>query len=327
MRRSVAGFVCLMAGALSSAVPAQQPSASAPANKVRAVQATTPIGSGPYPAIMETAPGLPTHTLYRPADLGATGKLPVVAWGNGACLNMGNSFRWFLSDIASYGYLVIAVGPIVTTLPQFPPESMAPIPPVAASVTAQGAMKLPPPATHSSQLIDAINWASAESERRGSPFYHRLDTHNIAVMGQSCGGVQAIEASADPRVRTTVVWNSGLFPQPTAMAGGKTLTKEDLKLLHGPTAYISGDAEDIAFVNANDDFDHIGKLPILRAYGRGITHAGTYNARNGGEFAGIAVGWLNWQLKGDTRAAKNFVGPDCGLCVNPHWVVRSKNLH
>jgi dienelactone hydrolase len=327
MRRSVAGFVCLMVAALSSAVPAQQPSASAPANTVRAVQAATPIGSGPYPAIMETAPGLPTHTLYRPADLGSAGKLPVVAWGNGACLNMGNSFRWFLSDIASYGYLVIAVGPIVTTLPQFPPESMAPIPPVAASVTAQGAMKLPPPATHSSQLIDAINWASAESERRSSPFYHRLDTHNIAIMGQSCGGVQAIEASADPRVRTTVVWNSGLFPQPTAMAGGKTLTKEDLKLLHGPTAYISGDAEDIAFVNANDDFDRIGKLPILRAYGRGITHAGTYNARNGGEFAGIAVGWLNWQLKGDTRAAKIFVGPDCGLCVNPHWVVRSKNLH
>jgi dienelactone hydrolase len=327
MKHSFAGFVCLILGALSSAVPAQQPSAAAPTNTVPAVEATTPIGSGPYPAIMEAAPGLPTHTLYRPANLGSAGKLPVVAWGNGACLNVGNGFRWFLSDIASYGYLVIAVGPIVTSLPQFPAESMAPIPPVAPSITAQGAMKLPPPATHSSQLIDAINWASAENERSGSPFYHHLDTHDIAIMGQSCGGVQAIEASADPRVRTTVVWNSGLFPQPTTMAGGKTLTKEDLKLLHGPTAYISGDAEDIAFVNANDDFDRIEKLPLLRAYGRGITHGGTYNARNGGEFAGIAVGWLNWQLKGNARAAKNFVGPDCGLCMNPHWVVRSKNLH
>jgi hypothetical protein len=138
--------------------------------------------------------------------------------------------------------------------------------------------------------------------------------------------VQAIEASADPRVRTTMVWNSGLFNQPTAMAGGKTLTKENLKLLHGPTAYISGDAEDIAFVNANDDFDHIDTVPLLRAYGRGITHGGTYNNRNGGELAGVAVAWLNWQLKGDARAAKMFVGPDCGLCVNPHWVVRSKHL-
>jgi dienelactone hydrolase len=328
MKRCLAGFVWLVAGVLSAVAPAQQPPApaSAPPRSVPAVQPTTPIGSGPYLAIMEANPDLPTHTLYRPADLGSAGKMPIVAWGNGACFNIGNSFRWFLSDIASYGYLVIAVGPIGTT-PQFPPESMAPIPPVPAAVTAQGAMKLPPPATHSAQLIDAINWALAENERGGSPFYHRLDTHDIAVMGQSCGGVQAIEASADPRVRTTMVWNSGLFNQPTAMAGGKTLTKENLKLLHGPTAYISGDAEDIAFANANDDFDHIDNVPLLRAYGRGITHGGTYNNRNGGEFAGVAVAWLNWQLKGDARAAKMFVGPDCGLCVNPHWVVRSRNLH
>jgi dienelactone hydrolase len=318
--------VCLIAAVLSSAVVAQQPPTSAPANAATMLPASTPIGSGPYLAIMESSPGLPTHTLYHPADLRAAGKLPIVAWGNGACLNAGNRFRWFLSDIASYGYLVIAVGPIATTLPQFPPESMAPIAPVPANVTAQGALKLPPPATHSSQLIDAIDWAVAENERSSSPFFHRLDTHAIAVMGQSCGGVQAIEASADPRVRTTMVWNSGLFSQPTAMAGGKVLTKEDLRRLHAPTAYISGDAEDIAFLNANDDFEHIDKLPLLRAYGRGITHGGTYNIRNGGEFAGVAVAWLNWQLKTDAHAAKMFVGPDCGLCVNPHWVVRSKNL-
>lgn len=326
MKHRAAGVLGLIGTALGSALLAQQPQGSAPARIAVTVAPEVPIGSGPYRALMEAAPGLPSHTLYHPAELGAAGKLPIVAWGNGACANAGNSFRWFLSDIASYGYLVIAVGPIVTPLRQFPPESMAPIPPVPAAVTAQGAMKLPPPATHSAQLIEAIDWAIAENERSASPFHHRLDTQNIAVMGQSCGGVQAIEASADPRVRTTMVWNSGLFNQPTAMAGGKTLTKEDLKRLHGPTAYVSGDAEDIAFMNANDDFEHLGKLPALRAYGRGITHGGTYNARNGGEFAGIAVGWLNWQLKGDARAAKMFVGPECGLCVNPHWVVRGKNL-
>jgi len=316
------GVVGLVATAFSAVLLAQSPSATVSAT----VQPTTPIGSGPHLAIMETVPGLPTHTLYHPADLGAIGKLPVVAWGNGACLNIGNSFRWFLSDIASYGYLVIAVGPIGAA-PQFPPESMAPVPPVSSAVIAQGARKLPPPATQSSQLIDAIDWAIAENARSSSAFYRRLDIHNIAVMGQSCGGVQAIEASADPRVHTTVIWNSGLFNQPTAMAGGKTLTKQDLMRLHGPTAYISGDAEDIAFTNANDDFDRIQGLPLLRAYGRGITHGGTYNNRNGGEFAGVAVAWLNWQLKGDARAAKMFIGSDCGLCVNPHWVVRSKNLH
>lgn len=314
------GFLLLLQLAASATpVGAQTPGATPPD-----VPANTPLGSGQHPAIMQVDPGLPTHTLYRPADLPAAGKLPVIVWGNGACWNAGNSFRWFLSEISSYGYLVIALGPIVDKPVPRPPQPMTPMPPSTA--TAAGAAQLPPPATHSSQLIDAINYAIAENERRGSQLFHHLDTAAIAVMGQSCGGAQAIEASADPRVRTTVIWNSGLFREPTSMAGGKPLTKSDLNSLHAPTAYISGDAEDIAYANANDDFDYIKKLPLFRAYERGTLHSGTYNERNGGEFAGIAIAWLNWQLKGDTRSRLMFVGPDCGLCVNPRWVVRTKNL-
>jgi hypothetical protein len=145
-------------------------------------------------------------------------------------------------------------------------------------------------------------------------------------MGQSCGGAQAIEASVDPRVRTTVLWNSGLFAEPTTMGGGKALSRDDLRALHGPTALISGDEEDLAFANANANFDLIDHVPVLRAYARGVLHSGTYGERNGGEFAGVAVAWLNWQLKGDARSGRLFVGNDCGLCVNPHWVVRSKHL-
>lgn len=320
LKSVIAAAVLYMLGA-AAVLPAAGAEPQSPA-----VPAQTPLGSGPFHAIMEVDAGLPTHTLYHPADLAAAGKLPIIAWGNGACWNVGNAFRWFLSDIASYGYLVVAIGPI-TEDPQAlrMPTPMTPLTPSAAN--AAGVAKLPPPATHSAQLLDAITWAVAENERPGSPFYHRLDVHAIAVMGQSCGGVQAIEASADPRVRTSVIWNSGLFPQATRMAGGKELTKADLKALHAPIAYISGDEEDIAFVNANDDFEKIEGVPALRAYGRGVTHGGTYNERNGGDFAGVAVGWLNWQLKADPHARHLFVGADCGLCVNPHWVVRSKNLH
>jgi len=303
-------------------VPADTPKVPADAPKV---PADTPMGSGPHPAVMEVDASLPTHTLYHPVDLAAAGRLPVVLWGNGACWNAGDSFRWFLSDIASYGYLVIALGPIADFKRPLAPATMAPIPP--GSATVRDAAKLPPPATHSSELIDALNWAVAIEAKEGHKLYHRLNTTAIAVMGQSCGGVQAIEASADPRVRTSVIWNSGLFREPTSMAGGKSLTKEDLRKLHAPTAYISGDAEDIAFVNANEDFDVIQNIPVFRAYGRGVLHTGTYGERNGGEFAGVAVGWLNWQLKGDRRARAMFVGPDCGLCVNPHWVVRARNLN
>lgn len=324
--RRVNGLIAVLAQWCGLAVATLPGAWAADAPPVQ-VPAQTPIGSGPYRALMEVDPGLPTHTLYHPVDLTAAGKLPIVAWGNGACWNVGNAFRWFLSDIASYGYLVIAIGPLSQDPPSLRmPTPMAPLAPSNAGAVAAGAAKLPPPASHSSQLIDAINWAQAENERTGSRFFHRIDTHAIALMGQSCGGVQAIEASADPRVRTSVIWNSGLFPQPTRMAGGGELTKANLKQLHAPIAYISGDDEDIAFANANDDYERIQNLPVLRAYGRGVTHGGTYNDRNGGEFAGVAVGWLNWQLKGDRQARNLFVGAECGLCVNPHWVVRSKNL-
>lgn len=321
MLRRAIGVLFVMSLSAGAVLAAPPPVPAPPS----AVPANTPVGSGPFRAVMGMDPGLAGFTMYHPSDLRRAGLLPIVAWGNGACLNVGNAFRWFLSDIASYGYLVIALGPIDEGHYPHPPSApMAPIAPAPA--TAAAANKLPPPATHSSQLIDAINWAVAENQRANSPYHHSLDPQAIAVMGQSCGGAQAIEASADPRVRTSVIWNSGLFREPTSMGGGKALSKADLNRLHAPIAYISGDDEDIAYVNANEDFDYLQHIPVLRAYGRGILHSGTYAERNGGEFSGIAVAWLNWQLKHDVRASRLFVGPDCGLCVNPHWVVRTKNL-
>jgi hypothetical protein len=37
--------------------------------------------------------------------------MPVIIWGNGACLNIGNMFANFLTEIASYGFMIIANGP------------------------------------------------------------------------------------------------------------------------------------------------------------------------------------------------------------------------
>lgn len=297
---------------------AQAPSVGPPA--------TPPsTGSGPYKAVMEMDAGLPDHTIYRPEDLSTLGgaRLPIVLWGNGACANTGNLFQPFLTEISSYGYLVIALGPIrelkaqpFTAPPPRPQGANPPSPP----------LNLRPPATHPAQLIAAMNWAIAENQRADSKYYQRLDSSKIAVMGQSCGGIQALEVATDPRITTAVLWNSGLFPRPNSMGGGKTMSKDDLKLLHTPVAYVSGDAQDIAFVNSNDDFDHIKSIPAFRGYERGVGHGGTYRQPNGGEFAGVAIAWLNWQLKGNQRSALMFRGDDCGLCVNPRWVVHKKNI-
>ena len=177
------------------------------------------------------------------------------------------------------------------------------------------------------QLIEAINWTIAENGRQGSRYYGKLDTTKIAVAGMSCGGVQAIEASVDPRIKTTIVANSGLMAVPTTMSGsGKPVPKESLKLMHAPVLYMSGDESDIAFANANDDFEKINHIPAFRAYLKGIGHGGTYHDTDGGPFGKVTLAWLNWQLKGNKEAAKMFQGDKCSLCADPQWVTRKKKI-
>jgi dienelactone hydrolase len=314
---------------------AMAPSFAAAEFVSKPIAADTPLGTGPYKAIMEMDPRLPTHTLFRPKDMaGVRGRMPVVVWANGACRSEGNRYHYLLTEIASHGYLVLALGPMGWTgaeiwygsvaEPYFPPGPGQPLigpPPLDLAV---GGSLVDPP-TRPSQMVDAIDWAAAENSRRGGRFFGRLDPGKVAVMGTSCGGAQAIEAAADPRVSTTMAWSGAFFPTPFSV-GGKTLTKDDLKRIHGPIAYISGDQRDVAFVNASDDFERIEHVPALRAYRKETGHEGTFGEPNGGDFGRVAVAWLGWRLQGDAVAGRMFTGPGCDLCTDPKWVVKQKNL-
>src|SRR6185436_2070141 len=57
----------------------------------------------------------------------------------------------------------------------------------------------------------AINWAIAQNGDNASPYKGKLDVSKIAVFGHSCGGLQALEVSGDPRVSTTLVVDSGIL--------------------------------------------------------------------------------------------------------------------
>src|SRR6185503_7239256 len=72
-------------------------------------------GTGPYKAIAVSNSSISTHTIYRPKDLGAFGdkeKLPILAWGNGGCANSNATHQNYLSEIASHGYFIVAIGPL-----------------------------------------------------------------------------------------------------------------------------------------------------------------------------------------------------------------------
>ncbi len=284
------------------------------------------VGTGRYPALKEMVDSLPNHVIYRPADLSKLGKdkLGVLAWGNGACAADGAGGRLHLAEIASHGYLAIASGTIQSG-PGAPPQSVTGGPGAAPAPGPNGMpLHIPPPATKADLLTQAIDWALAENQRKESPYYGRINPQWIAVSGWSCGGLQALEVAADPRVRTVVIHSSGIFSAANPIPG-ITITKAALEKLHTPIIYILGGPSDIAYANGMDDFRRINSVPVFVA-NLDVGHGGTFFDDNGGREASVAVSWLDWQLKGDTGAAKRFVGADCGLCKDPQWKVEAKNL-
>jgi hypothetical protein len=276
----------------------------------------------------EEVASLPHHVIYRPRDLAALGKqkLGVVAWGNGGCSEDGASTRFPLLELASHGYLVIASGRILSG-PGAPPRPTA-APPASPTVSApamSGPRQLPPPKTKASDLNDAIDWAVAENLRQGSAYFGRIDPRQIAVSGWSCGGLQALTAAQNPRVRTAVLQNTGIFINGPSPIPGMDLTKSALLKLHTPVLYILGGPTDIAYANGMDDFKRIEHVPVAVA-NIATGHGGTYFQPNGGPVESVAVSWLQWQLRGDQQAAARFVGKDCGLCKDPNWTFQKKNI-
>ena len=266
-------------------------------------------GTGPYSAIVTEDAGLPGMTIYRPKDLTpfAGKKLPVLLWGNGGCANSTDGHKNFLNEIASQGYIVLGIGPLKRE------QGGAP---------GGGGMG---GGTKASQLTDALDWITKLTNASGNDYSDKIDVSKVAAMGMSCGGLQAIEISKDPRISTTMVCNSGVINGTSAIGGMPSVTKEDLKKYHNPVLYLIGGPTDIAYENAMDDYKRIEHVPVAIT-NLDVGHGGTYMQPKGGEFARVALAWLNWQLKGVQEDSKLFIGDNCGLCVDDKWTIEIKNL-
>jgi hypothetical protein len=311
-----------MCGAWAAQPPAQTADQRAQEAAQRAAHDRMPDtpGTGRFAAMKEEPASLPNHVLYRPADLAALGgtKLGIYLFGNGACVDDGASSRLHLLEVASHGYLAIAPGrirsgPGATQPPRPAPSSQSPQLNVKSSYR---------------DLLSAIDWAAAQNADPHSPYYRRIDTSAIAVSGYSCGGAQAMRVAADPRVKTLVMMNSGLFPDgQSAGIPEQDVRKAALQLLHAPVLYVIGGETDVAYANSQDDFRRIDQVPVFMANLKGVGHGGTYWQPNGGRAAAVVVAWLDWQLRGDMFAGRTFLGADCGLCRDSAWTVQKKRIH
>ena len=265
-------------------------------------------GTGAYKAIMREEPTLPEHTIFVPQDLSAFGPaklLPVLVWGNGACANSPFEHMNFLNEIASNGFIVLATGDIPMVDEWY-----------------KG------PMSRAEQQIESIDWIIAQNANPKSPYYQKIDTKAICVAGMSCGGLQTLFNCADPRIKTLMICNSGLFNEQNAAqaVGGMPMPKkEKLNDIHTPIMYMLGGKEDIAYGNGMDDFKRIQHVPCC-AINFPVGHGGTYRQPHGGEFTIPALAWLQWQLQGNKEAAKMFIGKKPQLLQRKDWTLESNKL-
>jgi len=300
MFQSALAAICLMAFSLTSMSFTTE---DAPGSRI-----VEDGGTGPYKAIMKEEASLKAHTIFVPQDLSAFNQdkpLPVLVWGNGACSNSPFEHYLFLNEIASYGYIVVATG--------YMPEE---------------GERYHGPMSTTEQQIESIDWVIAQNADESSPYYNKIDVKNIAVAGMSCGGLQTLYNCADKRIKTLMVCNSGLFNESNAgsAVGGMPMPpKSKLKEIHSSIIYILGGETDIAYGNGMDDFSKIDHVPAC-ATNLPVGHGGTYAQPHGGEYAIVALAWLNWQLKGDQEAAKMFKGDDCELLKRKDWTIEKNAL-
>jgi hypothetical protein len=337
LRLAAASVVLVVAGLATVAAQTAAPASDPPRIRVVTVAQRGGPPTGPSPVVIEHDQTLATHTIYRPTDLGSS-KHGVLVWGEGGCAKNGLTFPEFLTELASHGFVIIADGPPVDNAGRGGPGGGgAPRAgggggaPRAGGPPAGGAPGAAPGAApggpgrgnaamlDGTALVQAIDWIAKEGNDKTSRFYKKVETGRVAAMGMSCGGLMSYGASADPRVATVGIWNSGLIqPDEKIFAG-----------LHSSVIIVTGGESDIAYANGKRDFETMpAKIPVFYGVHPSVGHGGTYNEDNGGAFGVTAVAWLKWQLMKDTSASGKgyFVGDKCVICGDAKWQTAAKAL-
>jgi acetyl esterase/lipase len=251
-------------------------------------------GSGQHKSVAVREKSLPDFVIYRPMNMNAamtigrtnmwaTGeakkeKLPVLIFCNGGCVDTSIGYENMLTNIASNGYVVVAIGELQMFAEHEKDQH-----------------------TPSSMVQKALDWICSPS----SPYYNYIDTEKIAAAGHSCGGAQVLANAADPRLKTYLILNAGMGKMTMADASAKSL-----KNLHAPILYLVGGTSDVAWQNAQIDYKAIKKVPVVLADNTQSGHGGTYEQPNGGANARMVRDWLDWQFKGKQENEKLFIGGD-----------------
>lgn len=321
-------------------------------------------GTGPFKSEVVGDASCPRFTVYRPQNLkevvAKQGKLPVIVYANGACYDNNVEMRLLLSEVASYGYVVAAIGAydeedvmatwrevLLFNYPETKGEVIMANGEKIERLTEEQLKALyeqqlkereeavkkekkseeqeaPPSSiftTYPRMLLEVLDWLTDQNAISDSEYYHCLDLDHVAAMGQSCGGAQVLGVAHDPRIKTCVMLNSGIGDM--SMMGSTVETLEDL---HQPMFYMIGGPSDIAYENAQLDYERIAdNIPVVMLNSKD-GHNGTYYEKYGGNYAKAVVKWMDWQLKGREEQSAMFLDDEYLKKVFPEWQGVRKNF-
>jgi para-nitrobenzyl esterase len=256
-------------------------------------------GSGPYKAIAVEEPSMTDWVIYRPRKLADAakkeGRLPILIFANGGCMNTSVHIERMLNEVASRGYIVVAIGEL--QMKAFDRKETG---------------------TPSSALLEGLDRFLKLCRDRKSVFALTADTTLIAAAGHSCGGAQVLYSCGDPRLTTCLILNAGMGDMQMADA-----SRESLLGLHTPVVYMTGGKGDVAYNNASLDYQRIHQVPVVWADDAKAGHGATYAEPYGGTFGRLVTRWLDWQLKGKSENAAIFL--DGKSADFPEWTFRHKD--
>lgn len=261
-------------------------------------------GSGQFKAIAVKEAGAEDFVVYHPKDMAYAharcGALPLLMWANGGCMDTSAGYERMLTEIASHGYVVMAIGEMEAYL---------------------DSRKQSP--TESSELKRGLDWMLQQARTKGSNYYQYIDTTKIAAAGHSCGGAQVLWNAADTRLKTLMIMNAGMGDMEMAGASRASLPK-----VHTPILYVTGGESDVAYLNAKKDYERISHVPVAWANHPASGHGGTYKEQYGGDYARLVLDWLDWQLKGKQTPAETFLGGEARPKVKGYtgWTIQAKHF-
>lgn len=125
------------------------------------------------------------YTVFRPGRWAEGEKYPLITWGNGTCAQP-EGYGALLRYIASYGFIIVA----------------------ANNREVGGGQP----------LLHGLDIMTAANTDMSSPYYNRIDTDHIGIMGHSQGAGAALTASSDPRTTATILFNGGANSLSTPIA-------------------------------------------------------------------------------------------------------------